>query len=172
MKAIKIKTLILTGLAAALAVTAGCNKQEAKSTAAAQNARSAKNMDCANGECMLPEVAQISELEDVPAARRTQTAPIDLKAGESVIKTVYRKLPGAGKQTDAPVVAKVNQPARPANLQAMAGEEGHFNDVKLPGMAHSDLPEEQPFLVKKFNKSVWPAGMPLEAEIDPDVANF
>ena len=163
-----IKTLIITGLAAVAAVTAGCGKQEVKQETTAQKSRTA---ECVGGECKLPALAEASELETTPNVRTPQTAPLNASEGQSIIKTVYRKLPGA-QPAEAPVVAKIKPAARPADLQAMAGDEGHFNDVKLPGIAHTDLPEEQPFLVKRFNKSVWPGGMPLEAEVDPEIANF
>lgn len=161
-----VKTIIITGLALAVAVTAGCGKLKSNAV---------EEQDCApcvGGECKLPgALAAGPELEEkFPGNRSSQTAPVDTGAAKDLIKTVYRKLPGAGKSDEA-VVAKV-APKRANDVQAMAGREGHYNDIKLPGMGHVDQPEEQPFLARTFNKNVWPGGMPLEAEIDPEVANF
>lgn len=61
-------------------------------------------------------------------------------------------------------------------LFAMAGDSGeHYNDIKLPGMAHKNSMSSDaanPFVVREFDKNLWPGGVKLEAEIDPDVMDF
>lgn len=163
-----VKTIIITGLALAAAFTAGCGKQ-------GSIAVEERCGDCVGGECKLPgALASAPQTESaLPAARGAQTTPANANGSQGLIKTVYRKIPMTGGKQDAatPVVAKI-KPAKLEDAKAMAGTEGHFNDVKLPGIAHEDQPEEQPFLVRTFNKNVWPGGMPLEAEVDPEITNY
>lgn len=64
------------------------------------------------------------------------------------------------------------QEATAPEVSALTGEQGHYNDVKLSGMAHKDVAAEQGFFVRGFNRGIWPGGVPLEAEIDPAIMNF
>lgn len=63
--------------------------------------------------------------------------------------------------------------------QLMAGDAGNFNAIKipakklpavegkLPGSGHSQLPNKS-----KGKKDLWPGGIPLAADIDPDISGF
>lgn len=66
-----------------------------------------------------------------------------------------------------PVTAK--KAAVASNDRALTGQPGHYNEVKLPGMAHQEAPQEQTFLVRTFKSNLWPGGVELGAEIDPDM---
>lgn len=83
---------------------------------------------------------------------------------ESGEKLALRRVPllnlGAKQEATAPEVS------------ALTGEQGHYNDVKLAGIAHKDVAAEQGFFVRGFNRGIWPGGVPLEAEIDPAIMNF
>lgn len=155
-----MQSVLAGGMALAVAFAGGCGGSKSMQV-------EEQCTPCLGGSCKIPQdLAQSNHSGSRLGGRSAPyTAPVDT----SLIKSVYRKLPLSGDQT--PVIEKI-KPAPQPEVSAMAGQEGHYNEVKLPGMAHEDQPEEQPFLVRSFNKSVWPGGVPLEAEVDPELLNF
>jgi hypothetical protein len=109
----------------------------------------------------------------------TSTAEADAEVAAQV-QTISRRIPKLALENGEIVQAKPESMTEDMienqELFAMAGDgEAHYNDIQLGGTAHTKKmanDASNPFVVRKFNKDLWPGGVKLEAEIDPDVMDF
>ncbi len=127
---------------------------------------------CTGGVCKIPQNLAMNTLKSrkIPGSVNQANAVKDTsKAGYNpefaAIPTVDELMP-----EDRAFLRKIEE-ARAEN-RALAGKPGQYNEVKLPGMGHKELPQEQNFVVRTFKSDIWPGGVELEAEIDPEIATF
>lgn len=165
----KAKAWILSALTAAALLASGCSDNK-KSIAVEEQCGS-----CVGGSCEIPADlaantgSSKSGLRKIPLLGGQSrndgktSAALDTKKSAATVK------PAA--LAPRPSVASAPERKIPDSYRTLSGGEGHYNEVKLAGMGH-EQPEEQTFLVRKFNRNIWPGGVPLEAEIDPAVMNF
>lgn len=72
------------------------------------------------------------------------------------VKGMLRKIPVIGNGTAS---AENSAPS------LLGGDAGNYNEIKLPGSGHSEMKSNG-------KNNLWPGGIPLEAEVAPEIMDF
>ncbi|MDR0869060.1 MAG: hypothetical protein LBP75_11430 [Planctomycetota bacterium] len=114
--------------------------------------------DCADNSC------QIADGGRATSGRATSNSVKDAEKQSGALKNLLNQI--SGKKMASAANAATEEFAE---QQLLAGDPGNFNAVELEATAATSAKNSRP-APRRFARNLWPGGVPVQAEIDPEIA--